>query len=57
MRISHDPMKFGIQGKIAAIKELMQLHVMDTWMAMDPAKQSREEQMKALSLLQFLKEK
>jgi hypothetical protein len=49
--------KFGTQGKTAAIKELMQLHVMGTWTAMDPAKLSREEQMKALLLLVFLKEK
>ncbi len=49
--------KLGTQGKTAVIKELTQLHIMDIWMAMDPAKLSREEQMKALSLLLFLKEK
>ena len=49
--------KFGIQGKTADVKELTQLQVMDTWTAMDPAKLSREERMKALSLLLFLKEK
>ncbi len=33
------------------------MHVMGTWTAMDPTMLSREEQMKALSLLLFLKEK
>jgi hypothetical protein len=28
--------------------ELTQLHIMDTWKAMDPSKISREEQMKVL---------
>jgi hypothetical protein len=37
--------------------ELTQLHIMDTWTAMDPCKISREERMKALSSLLFLKEK
>ena len=36
---------------------MTQLHIMDTWKAMDPAKLSREEQMQALSSLLFLKEK
>ena len=49
--------KFGDKGKMAAMEEMMQLHIMDTWKAMDPAKLSREEQMGALSLLLFLKEK
>jgi hypothetical protein len=49
--------KLGKCGKTAAIKELMQLHVMDMWTAMDPTKLSREQQMKALSSLLFLKEK
>ncbi len=35
----------------------MQLHIMDTWKAIDPAKLSREEKMRALSLLLLLKEK
>jgi hypothetical protein len=39
------------------IKELIQLHVLDTWQPMDPSKLRREEQMKALSLLLFLKKK
>ncbi len=48
---------FGKQGKMAAVKEPMRLHIMDTWIAMDPKKLSREQQMKVLSLLLFLKEK
>ncbi len=39
------------------MEEMTQLHIMETWKAMDPAKLSREEQMQALSLLLFLKEK
>jgi hypothetical protein len=35
----------------------MQLHIMDTWTAMDPAKLTREDRMKVLSSLLFLKEK
>ncbi len=35
--------KFGDKGKMAAMKEMMQLHIMDTWKVMDPAKLSREE--------------
>jgi hypothetical protein len=49
--------KFGARGATAALDELTQLHVMDTWMAMDPSKLMQEDQMKALSLLLFLKEK
>ncbi len=49
--------KFGDKGKMAAMEEMMQLLIMDTWKAMDPAKLSREVQMRALSLLLFLKEK
>ncbi len=48
--------KFGKCSKTAAVKELMQLHMIDTWAAMDPTKLSREQQMKALSSLLFLKE-
>jgi hypothetical protein len=40
--------KFGERGATAARDELTQLHIMDTWKAMDPSKISREEQMKAL---------
>jgi hypothetical protein len=49
--------KFRAQGETAVINKMMQLHVMDTWTAMDPAKLTREERMKALSSLLFLKEK
>jgi hypothetical protein len=37
--------KFGVNGKMVAMEEMMQLHIMDMWKAMDPAKLSREEQM------------
>jgi hypothetical protein len=49
--------KFGAKGATAAVNELTQLHVMDTWTPLDPSKLSREEKMKALSSLMFLKEK
>jgi hypothetical protein len=49
--------KFGDKEKMAVMEEMMQLHIMDTWKVMDPAKLSQEEQMQALSLLLFLKEK
>ena len=49
--------KFGARGTTAAVDELTQLHIMDTWTAMDPSKISREDKMKALSSLLFLKEK
>ncbi len=49
--------KFGVRGKMAAMEEMTQLHIMDTWKAMDPTKLSQEERMQALSLLLFLKEK
>ncbi len=49
--------KFGKGGKTGAVKELTQLHMMDTWTAVDPTKLSREQQMKALLSLLFLKEK
>ncbi len=35
--------KFGDKAKMAAMEEMTQLHIMDTWKAMDPAKLSREE--------------
>ncbi len=35
--------KFGARGATAALDELMQLHVMDTWMAMDPSKLTQED--------------
>jgi hypothetical protein len=40
--------KFGARGVTAALDELTQLHMMDTWTAMDPSKLMREDQMKAL---------
>ena len=49
--------KFGARGQTAAVKELTQLHIMDTWMPMAADKLSREQRMKALSSLLFLKEK
>ena len=49
--------KFGKQGEAAAVKELTQLHVMDTWRPIHAEKLSRKEKMKALSSLLFLKEK
>jgi hypothetical protein len=41
----------------AAVKELTQLHIMDTWTLLEASKLSREQQMRALSSLMFLKEK
>jgi hypothetical protein len=35
--------KFGEKGAKAAMDELTQLHIMDTWMAMDPSKITRED--------------
>jgi hypothetical protein len=49
--------KFGQRGADAAMKELTQLHIMNTWTAMDPTKLTRDERMQALSSLLFLKEK
>jgi hypothetical protein len=49
--------KFGAKGQSAAKDKLAQLHVMDTWTAMDATKLSREDKMKALPSLLFLKEK
>jgi hypothetical protein len=49
--------KFGSKGEKAAMKELTSLHVMDTWKPMDVTKLSREQRMRALSSLLFLKEK
>ncbi len=40
-----------------AVKELTQLHIMATWKPMPPSQLGREEKMRALSLLLFLKEK
>ncbi len=49
--------KFGARGEKAAINKLTQLNVMDTWNLMDALRLSREEWLKALSSLLFLKEK
>ena len=49
--------KFGDRGAMAAVNKLKQLHIMDNWLAMDPSKILREEKMRALSSLLFLKEK
>jgi hypothetical protein len=49
--------EFGARGEKAAINKLTQLHIMDTWTAMDALRVSRKEQLKALSSLLFLKEK
>jgi hypothetical protein len=48
--------KFSARRAAAAVKELTQLHIMDRWWPMDPSKLGREEKMKALSSLLFLKE-
>ena len=49
--------KFGQQGQTAAVKELTQLHLMDTWKPIHAKKLTREEKRKPLSSLLFLKEK
>jgi hypothetical protein len=49
--------KFGEKGATTAMDELTQLHIMDTWMAMDPSQITREDKVWALSSLLFLKEK
>ncbi len=49
--------KFGQRGQTAAVKELMQLHIMDTWTPLQAEKLSQEQRMRALSSLLFLKEK
>ena len=49
--------KFGKKGEMAALKEMTQLHIMDTWTPLEAQKLSREQRMRALSSLLFLKEK
>jgi hypothetical protein len=49
--------KFRSKGQTAVVKELTQLHVMDTWTPMHADRLSREQKMRALSSLLFLKEK
>ena len=46
--------KFGTRGEKAALKEMTQLHIMDTWTPMDAGKLSQEQRMRALSSLLFL---
>jgi hypothetical protein len=40
--------KFGARGETAALKEMTQLHIMDTWTLMEAEKLSREQRMRAL---------
>jgi hypothetical protein len=49
--------KFGARGVTVAVKELMQLHIMDTWTPLKVSKLSKEQRKRALSSLLFLKEK
>ena len=49
--------KFGKRGEKATLKEMTQLHIMDTWTPIEAEKLLREQRMRALSLLLFLKEK
>jgi hypothetical protein len=49
--------RFGKRGTKAAVSELTQLHIMDTWAVMDPQHLTREDKAKALSSLLFLEEK
>ena len=49
--------KFGERGTKAAVSELTQLHIMDTWAVMDPGRLTREDKATAVSSLLFLKEK
>ena len=49
--------KFGAKGEKAALKEMTQLHIMDTWTPMEAEKLLREQRMRALSSLFFIKEK
>ena len=48
---------FGEKGIVAAKGELTQIHVMETWVPEDPTILSRDEKVKALSSLIFMKEK
>ncbi len=45
--------KLGKKGTMAGIKELMQLHVMDTWMVLDPSRQAVRTKCKHSSLSYF----
>jgi hypothetical protein len=45
--------KFGKRGTKAAVSELTQLHIMDTWAVMDPGQLTKEDKAKALSSFFF----
>ncbi len=45
------------RGEKAALNEMTQLHIMDTWTPLEAGKLLREQRMRELSLLLFLKEK
>ncbi len=49
--------KFGERGAMAVVDKLKQLHIMVTWMAMDPSKIKHEDRVRVLLSLLFLKEK
>jgi hypothetical protein len=49
--------KFGERGAKAAVSQLMQLHITDTWTVMDPEQLTKEDKARALLSLLFLKEK
>jgi hypothetical protein len=49
--------KLKEHGGTAAISELTQLHVMDTWTVLDPSKLTRDDKTRVLLSLLFLKEK
>lgn len=48
---------FGKKGEAGAMKEMQQLHDMETFFPRDPKSLTQEERIKALSSLIFLKEK
>jgi hypothetical protein len=48
---------FGKKGEAGAMKEMQQLHDMETFFPRDPKSLTREERIRALSSLIFLKEK
>ena len=48
---------FGKKGEAGAMKEMQQLHDMETFFPRDPKSMTREERIKALSSLIFLREK
>ncbi len=48
---------FGNCGKVAAIKELRQIHNMETYTPMDPKQLTRDQKNKTLSALFFITEK